>query len=246
MQDLIYNMLTAINKNQHSENPVSIQPFFLNIHNLSLFKVDPRWSFNDIYNKNHDIYINHFKSHFHYAFNGSSSEIQKDLLNYLSFDNSMINQVVDYFVQTFKNSNKCQDIELDNDFHFKEFQILQNHISEKIYGFHDNADYYARRIKFGTYLNSHIIFLQYLFFVENENLKVKAKICFPISENNCFSVFICEPNDIKLACEIIFGHFLNDMRKFLYEKYPLECADIFDVDDNTIKLFLDLVKMDNI
>ena len=246
MQQIICDILTAINNNQHSDSPVFLQSSCSNTLNLKLLKIEPKWSFHDIYNKNNSPYINYFKNRPAYVLDSPYSQIQTDILNYLSFDTSLVNQVVDFFLQAFKSCNKCQYIPLDNDFHFKQLQILQNHISEKVYGFHDNADYYARRIKFGTYLNSHIIFLQYLFFTENKKLKIKAKICFPMSETNCFSVFVSEQNDLELACKIIFNHCLNDMRRFLYDKYPLECADIFDVDENTVKLFFDLVRMDNI
>lgn len=171
---------------------------------------------------------------------------ERDLLRLSGFDFKLVDDIVDYFKESYNTYN----LFFDRDFIVKglfkrsydEFTYFPKIVDAYSFG----TNYYTHEIFFGLFANNNAIFYQFFFEGINDKLVPKVKICFPMNESDYFTVIVSNDDDFKLAKEIIYSQLIVQLRMILQYKYPSECHDLSDCDDSVIIDYFTIIRMDEI
>jgi hypothetical protein len=90
------------------------------------------------------------------------------------------------------------------------------------------------------------IYIQLFLHYQDGVIHPRAKLTFPLSEEGYFSIIIGSDELYEVAQKVVKEGVMSEFKALLIDKYPDECFDAIEFDEETLKQYLTILSMDKI
>lgn len=239
-----YEGLTTIMEELNSFSFDKTEYLFTGIHpnSLSLHKAELKWSTLDYFTPV-NVENSFFKDYSDiYIFSSKFALMEKEIFKSLGFDFNRIDAICNVFfkqMSDFKMNNGNLDV-------ISVFREQNDKNYESFEGVVGQFNYYSKIFSGGLDLAYSHIFIQLFLDVKDSLIKPKAKIAFPVSELGYFSVIVGTDELHSIAEQVVHAGVMNEFKALLIDKYPDECFDAIEFNEETLKQYLTIIDMDKI
>lgn len=237
--------LTNILETLHGYSFDTNELLFNGLHKTSLHltKHSVKWSELDYFTPI-NVETNLFKDYSDiYVFSSKFSLLEREIYKSLGFDFEKVESICESYV-SYMHDFKMHDFD-----YFYVKAIFREEFTSKYDSFAGVAadgNYYSKEFSGGFNLKDARIYIQMFLHYQDGVIHPRAKLTFPLSEEGYFSIIIGSDELYAVAQKVVKEGVMSEFKALLIDKYPDECFDAVEFDEETLKQYLTVLSMDKI
>lgn len=221
------------------------QLLFDGVHSssLNLTKYSVKWSELDYFTPI-NVETNLFKDYSDiYVISSKFSLPEREIYKALGFDFDKVDSICETYV------NYMREFKMhDYDFFYVKAIFREEFTSkyDSFEGLAADGNYYSKEFSGGFNLKDARIYIQLFLHYQDGVIHPRAKLTFPLSEEGYFSIIIGSDELYEVAQKVVKEGVLSEFKALLIDKYPDECFDAIEFNEETLKQYLTILSMDKI
>lgn len=235
------NFITTLKSYSFDTN----QLLFDGVHSttLNLTKHSVKWSALDYFTPI-NVETNLFKDYSDiYVISSKFSLPEREIYKALGFDFDKVDSICETYV------NYMREFKMhDYDFFYVKAIFREEFTSkyDSFQGLSADGNYYSKEFSGGFNLKDARIYIQLFLHYQDGVIHPRAKLTLPLSEEGYFSIIIGSDELYEVAQKVVKEGVLSEFKALLIDKYPDECFDAIEFNEETLKQYLTILSMDKI